>query len=70
MASYRYLRFWLSSSIAKISRWALFEVISVIIFNPLILAEFIWIFIRIFTATNNLEWDNVERIAYTPKKDK
>ncbi|HOC80782.1 MAG TPA: glycosyltransferase family 2 protein [Bacilli bacterium] len=47
-----------------------FEVISVIIFNPLILAEFIWIFIRIFTATNNLEWDNVERIAYTPKKDK
>lgn len=46
------------------------EIISVIIFNPLILGEFIWIFVRIFTSTNNLEWDNVERIAYAPKKDK
>ncbi|MFA5422179.1 MAG: glycosyltransferase family 2 protein [Bacilli bacterium] len=46
------------------------EILTVIFFNPLILGEFIWIFIRIFIGTNNLEWDNVERIAYTPKKDK
>lgn len=54
----------------KAIKMGFLEIISVIIFNPLILGEFIWIFVRIFTSTNNLEWDNVERIAYAPKKDK
>jgi len=45
------------------------EIIIVLIVNPLVMAEFIWIFVRIFTSTNSLEWDNVDRIAYTPKKD-
>ena len=46
------------------------ETLLVIFLNPFILAEFIWIFIRIFTTANDLQWDNVDRIAYTPKKDK
>lgn len=54
----------------KALKMSFFELVAVIFLNPFILAEFIWIFIRIFTATNNLEWDNVDRIAYTPKKDK
>ncbi|MFA7700474.1 MAG: glycosyltransferase family 2 protein [Bacilli bacterium] len=54
----------------KAIKMSVLETLAVIFLNPLVLAEFVWIFIRIFTATNNLEWDNVDRIAYTSKKDK
>lgn len=46
------------------------EIIAVILLNPFVLSEFVFIFIRIFTTSDDLEWDNVDRIAYTPKKDK
>ena len=46
------------------------EIIAVILLNPFILSEFVFIFIRIFITSDDLEWDNVDRIAYTPKKDK
>lgn len=54
----------------KAIKMTFWEIVVVIFFNPIIQAEFIWIFIRIFTTSNDLEWDNVDRIAYTPKKDK
>ena len=54
----------------KVIKMGFWEVIAVIFLNPFILSEFVWIFIRIFTSSSNLDWDNVDRIDYVPKKEK
>lgn len=54
----------------KAIKMSIGEIIAVVLLNPFVLSEFVFIFIRIFVTSDDLEWDNVDRIAYTPKKDK